>query len=83
MKIKAFQEKDYRVSSEILEWGSKHLHKSQRGAEISIKCMRMSSTPSPQVIDDPSLNAPFSLLVNLRSKSLISILYFLDKIPGL
>ena len=48
---------DCGVSSEILEWGSKYLHKSERGDENSIKYMRMSSTPSPQVINDPSLKS--------------------------
>ena len=53
---RAFQEKDYGVSAEALEWGSKYLHKSERGDENSIKYMRMSSTPSPPpVINDPSL----------------------------
>ena len=55
MKKRAFQGKYYGASSEILEWESKYLHKSERGNENSIKYMRMSSTPSPQVINDPSL----------------------------
>ena len=55
MKNKEHFKRDYGVSSEALEWGSKYLHKSERGDENSIKYMRMSSTPSPQVINDPSL----------------------------
>ena len=35
-KQRAFQERDYGVSSEVLEWGSKYLHKSERGDENSI-----------------------------------------------
>ena len=33
-KIKRFQEKDYGVSSEVLEWGSTYLHKSEKGTKI-------------------------------------------------
>ena len=40
--------------------GSKYIHKSERGDENSIKYMRMSSAPSPQVINDPSLRKFFS-----------------------
>ena len=35
----------------------KLLHKSERGDEASIKYMRMSSTPSPQLINDPYLSS--------------------------
>ena len=31
---RAFQVKDYEVSSVILEWGSKYLYKSERGTKI-------------------------------------------------
>ena len=48
---------DYGVSSEVLEWGAKYLPKYEMGDENSIKYMRMSSTPSPQVINHPSLRS--------------------------
>ena len=40
--------------------GDQNIYINLRGGENSIKYMRMSSTPSPQVINDPSLKWNFS-----------------------
>ena len=44
--------------------GPNFFHKSKKGNEISMRYMRMSSTPSPQLISDPSLTSSF---FNFRS----------------
>ena len=56
MKKGAFYKKECGVSSEVLEGVPECLYKSERGDETFIKYMRMSSIPSPQVINDPPLN---------------------------
>ena len=50
----------------MLKGGPKFLHKSERGDENSIKYLRMSSTPSPARINDPSLT-----MVIHKSRNLI------------
>ena len=54
-KEEAFYKKEYGISSEVLKGVITYLHKSERGDENFIKYSIMSSTPSPQVISDPSL----------------------------
>ena len=46
----------HEVSSEMLENRPKFLDKSVRKDKVFNICMRMSSTPSPQVIIDPSIS---------------------------
>ena len=52
---RSIEKKEYGGSSEVLKWGPNfYINLRGVGDENSITYMRMSSTPSPQVLNNPS-----------------------------